>query len=537
MRCLRFRAGSRSVWRAAPDAVRPSRQPSRSSLSSRRFSRPTLPPTSTDGWSANLLLTLPIDRHRHDLNRDLVLRIIGDLKTLPTDAGGRRRAGAVSPQDAKLVLDELTAAETRELAATTGPRSYSPPPAERRRGAGAKSAPPPINDRAFISSDPVISLLQSALDALYQEPKYQNLVRKEAPAGERRSGKTADPVTDLSLGLKPPPAAPADRRVFEKFSITDLGWVRSKLAEGIRLFRKRHAFNDAPAKPVNFPARARMVVVGDWGSGVPRARAVAKQMRREVAAAQKDGVATQVIHLGDVYYSGWDHEYRRRFLPYWPVLDAEAGTIGSWCLNGNHDMYSGGHGYFDTALKDPRFAPWHSNAKGPSSFFSLVNASWKILGLDSAWDDGGLKDPQSDWLADELKSAGTRKTLLLSHHQFVSAYEDAAKDMIAKVSPVLRVRPVTAWIWGHEHRCIHYSKNAKVAFGRCLGDGGVPVYQWHKEGSQVKTPGTYEHRAFIPHGLEHWAKMGFAVLDFIEDRIEARYINEDGMEHAKETIA
>ena len=470
------------------------------------------------------------------LNRDIVLKVIEDLKKLPADGGGRRSHGTASPEDAKLVRDELTAAEARERKSSTGPRSYPTPPAGRRGGAPADAAPPPIDDRAFISSDPIISLLQSALDALYQQPEHQNLVKKAAPPGNRRGGKTADPVTDLSLGLKPPPAAPADRRIFEKFSITDLGWVRSKLAEGIRLFRKRREFNDAPARPVTFPARARMVVVGDWGSGVPRARAVGKQMRKEVAAAQTEGIATHVIHLGDVYYSGWDHEYKRRFLPYWPVLEAEAATIGSWCLNGNHDMYSGGHAYFGTALKDPRFAPWQSNDKGPSSFFSLMNPNWKILGLDSSWDDGGLKDPQSEWLGNELKSAGSRKTLLLSHHQFVSAYESGAKDLIAKVSPILQATPVTAWIWGHEHRCMHYARNAEVAFGRCLGDGGVPVYQWHKEADPVKAPGTYEHRAFIKHGLEHWAKMGFAVLDFMDDRIEARYIDEDGVEYAKETI-
>jgi calcineurin-like phosphoesterase family protein len=470
------------------------------------------------------------------LNRDFVLRVMDELKKLPTATGGRRLGGAVSPEDAKLVRDELTAAEARERKNPSGPRSYPRPPAEVRRG-GTASAPPPIEDRAFISSDPIISLLQSALDALYQEPKYQKLVKKAAPSsGVRRGGKTPDPVTDQSLGLKPPPATPPDRRIFEKFSITDLGWVNSKLAEGIRLFRKRHEFNAAPAKPATFPARARMVVVGDWGSGVPRARAVAKQMRKEVAAARTEGIATHVIHLGDVYYSGWDNEYKGRFLPYWPVLEAEAAAIGSWCLNGNHDMYSGGHAYFGTALKDPRFAPWQSNAKGPSSFFSLVNPNWKILGLDSSWDDGGLKDPQSAWLRDEFKSAGNRKTLLLSHHQFASAYEKGAKDLIAKVSPILQTQPVTAWIWGHEHRCMHYAKSPQVGFGRCLGDGGVPVYQWHKAADPVPAPGTYEHRDFIPHGLEHWAKMGFAVLDFIDDRIEARYIDEDGVEYAKETI-
>ena len=43
------------------------------------------------------------------LNRDVLLRVIEDIKKLPTDAGGRRSLGTVTPEDAKLVLDELTA--------------------------------------------------------------------------------------------------------------------------------------------------------------------------------------------------------------------------------------------------------------------------------------------------------------------------------------------------------------------------------------------------------------------------------------------
>jgi hypothetical protein len=472
------------------------------------------------------------------LNRDVVLQVIGDLMKLPADSGGRRGPESISPEeeDAKLVANELAAAAEREGKSSSGPRSY-PVPVAPRDGRATHGAPPPIEDRAFVSSDPVISLLQSALDALYHEPQHQHLISQETPTADRRRDTSPDPVTDLSIGLKPPPGGPTDRRLFEKFSITDLGWVRSKVAEGIRLLRNRYPFNDAPAKPVTLPARARIVVVGDWGTGVPRARAVANQMKQAVLAAHNEGVTTHVIHLGDVYYSGWSHEYKRRFLPYWPVLESEAATIGSWCLNGNHDMYSGGHAYFGTALKDPRFTHWQTNDQGPSSFFSLVNKKWKILGLDSSWEDGGLKDPQSDWLAEELKSAGKRKTLLLSHHQFMSAYESGAENMIAKVSPILSKMPVTAWIWGHEHRCMHYSKTVAIEFGRCLGDGGVPVYQWHDVGDAVKAPGTYEHRGFLEHGLEHWAKMGFAVLDFIDDRIDVRYVAEDGVEHAKETIA
>jgi hypothetical protein len=42
-------------------------------------------------------------------------------------------------------------------------------------------------------------------------------------------------------------------------------------------------------------------------------------MRAELDAGIKAGLEQHVIHLGDVYYSGWEFEYRERLLKYWPV--------------------------------------------------------------------------------------------------------------------------------------------------------------------------------------------------------------------------
>ncbi|HKQ50374.1 MAG TPA: metallophosphoesterase [Phycisphaerae bacterium] len=285
------------------------------------------------------------------------------------------------------------------------------------------------------------------------------------------------------------------------------------------------------------PDRVRLVLVGDWGTGLPRAQAVAAQMRIKIDEALAQGVSVHVIHLGDVYYSGWGREYKKRFLPYWPVRAGEAQRVGSWCLNANHDMYSGGYGYFGDALGDPRFAAWQNDGHKPTSFFSLVNAHWKILGLDTGWDNAGLKDPQNQWLEDELRSAGGRKTLLLSHHQLFSAFDEVASTLVKKVTPILSRNPVTAWFWGHEHRCMSFAAHANVKFGRCVGDGGVPVYQWHKESDPYPPPGLYEHRRFILNGLERWAYMGFAVLDLTNDKIEAKYVDDKGIEHRRETIS
>ena len=278
--------------------------------------------------------------------------------------------------------------------------------------------------------------------------------------------------------------------------------------------------------------RVRLVVVGDWGSGIPRAQKVANEMRKSVTEARGAGLPVHVVHLGDVYYSGWGFEYEKRFLPFWPVAPNEAETTGSWCLNGNHDMYSGGHAYYGVALEDARFKPWHRG----SSFFSLVNTHWKILGLDSSWEDSALVKPQPDWLRDELKGAGTRKTMLLSHHQLFSAYETAGAAIPAAVAPILAQFPVTSWFWGHEHRCVLYGAHANVGFARCLGNGGIPVYMWHKDADPYVAPATYEYRKFIQNGVERWALFGFAVLDFDGPAITVRYIDEDGAIHKTETI-
>ncbi len=57
----------------------------------------------------------------------------------------------------------------------------------------------------------------------------------------------------------------------------------------------------------------RIVMVGDWGSGLPRAQNTAAAMRHYIDECVTNGTDCHVVHLGDVYYSGWDFEYRSRF--------------------------------------------------------------------------------------------------------------------------------------------------------------------------------------------------------------------------------
>jgi hypothetical protein len=230
-------------------------------------------------------------------------------------------------------------------------------------------------------------------------------------------------------------------------------------------------------------------------------------------------------------------EYEKRFLPFWPVRPEEAQSIGSWALNGNHDMYSGGYGYYDYLLADERF-----KKQERSSYFELFNQHWQILSLDTAWasdrliwDYGKLAEPQAGWVARRVAQPG-RKVMLLSHHQLFSSYESGSDDMRKALGGVLNAGGIDAWFWGHEHRCMLYKEHHGVRFGRCIGHGGVPVYMSHYEQDPYPEPGQYEYRAYLDRGLELWALFGFAVLDFEGSSINVRYIDELGRTHKEERI-
>jgi calcineurin-like phosphoesterase family protein len=320
------------------------------------------------------------------------------------------------------------------------------------------------------------------------------------------------------------------------------------IAQGVleRLAAGNAPFNAAPAEYDSVADNARLIVVGDWGTGLPRARDVATHMQRQVAEALASGRQVHVLHLGDVYYSGLESEDQRRFLDLWPVTpeQAEAG-VTSWSLNGNHDMYSGGFGYFGTLLGDHRFTRQRSPDGKTTSFFRLRSPSWDFVGLDTAWDpdvtSGGqiavLRDPQASYVA-RVAAGSPRKLVLFSHHQLVSVYDksDLGAVLPAKLAPLLDASRVTAWWWGHEHRAITYQAASGVRFPRCLGNGGVPILPDPSPPPGSTPPITWHSTRTVSEDGRKWTRFGFAVLDLQPDRIEVAYIDDDGYVSHTETI-
>jgi hypothetical protein len=469
------------------------------------------------------------------LNRDFVVdqmqRLLDDLSgnesLEPVQAFGIDSSEQATVAETR---DALEHALERERTTSSGQSGYDEPKGNfARRGALA-----PLDDFAFMSRDPVVNLVQSALDEHLQD----SISTVEPPLSDRRAavaelGVTDRRVPDLDVQVD----TATGRRLFGRFQPLDARWVNSAIAMAIRIARKRHPFNPHAAAPVKIADNARIVLVGDWGTGVPRARAVAQQMRAVIDQGLAAGREQHVVHLGDVYYSGWPREYDRRFLALWPVRPAEAGTITSWSLNANHDMYSGGFGYFDHLLNDVRFA-----RQQKSSFFSLTNDHWNVLGVDTGWKEGDLQDPQASWVHDLTHAAPPRKTMLLSHHQPFSSYDDVGSTLTDRLRSSLDDGTITSWFWGHEHRCMLFAPHAGVRFGRCIGHGGVPVYMRHAANAPVPTPGVYEFRDSFFEGVDAqlglaWARFGFAVLDFDGPNVHVRYIDENGTEHLQEDIA
>ncbi|WP_437895611.1 metallophosphoesterase family protein [Sorangium sp. So ce124] len=249
-------------------------------------------------------------------------------------------------------------------------------------------------------------------------------------------------------------AALASREI--QFDERDLRWGLSLLSWLGKL--DKVAQKRPTGGPEELSPKCRIGIAGDWGSGLYGAPRVGAQLGAPGYA--------YAIHLGDVYYAGTEHEIETRFLPYWPHGE---GVIGR-ALNSNHEMYSGGHGYFNKALPA---------LKQESSYFALRNADWLILALDTGYDEHDLDAQQVDWIRQNVAAAGARRVILLSHHQPFSELERGGPKLVQALKPLLEAHKIFAWYWGHEHCAFIYDEHpAWKLHGRCIGHGGFPYFRY-----------------------------------------------------------
>jgi hypothetical protein len=322
-------------------------------------------------------------------------------------------------------------------------------------------------------------------------------------------------------------------------------WITSYLKF---VFQKRHRFMDYqghtttgvyPVAPAG-NAPVRIALAGDWGTGTTEAETAAELMTQSSPDF--------TIHLGDVYYVGGDDEIRQNCLGQdsaefegvqWPH-----GARGSFALNGNHEMYANGGPYFDTFLKtlgiqgDP--------AGQHASFFCLDLEHWRVVGLDTGYNSVGwpifsmipglnsiqaiggdchLEPALLDWLRNVVAPAANPKpTLLLSHHQYFSAFEGSYTKPAKQLKDLFGDQELV-WLWGHEHRLGIYDRFSQdggpTVYGRCIGHGGMPVEMKQPDGT--KAPLLYwDQRTHLLDG-EEVGENGYAMASIDGAQLTIEY--------------
>jgi hypothetical protein len=275
---------------------------------------------------------------------------------------------------------------------------------------------------------------------------------------------------------------------------------------------------------IDIPDTVKIVLAGDWGTNCDPATGPIRDLMLAEAAAY-------TIHVGDTYYSGSPAE-NDAFAAMWP-----AGSMGSFNLTSNHDMYSALTGYLQT-LADPKF-----EAQGGKLYFALRNANWLVIGLDSAshstdflYKEGVLDQRQLGWLNGLIAEDERRGVILLSHHDGFNLealdaepQEPRPKGIIYKSLWSQVTRPAGRpfrWFWGHVHAPYVASNGC-----RCIGHGGIPYLpfpDFYSDFGDEAVRILWAETATAKTGNPLRAPNGFAVLRLDGPAITEQLIDEGG---------
>ena len=297
--------------------------------------------------------------------------------------------------------------------------------------------------------------------------------------------------------------------------------------------------------PVNFPVappdgaiypladddHIKIALAGDWGTNNDPSNAIAGFIN----TAKPD----YTVHLGDVYYAGEAAEEADALIKTWP-----RGRRGTFALNSNHEMYSGGAAYFDAAKK------FSNNG---FSYFALQNKDWLIVGLDTAYwaqkqsflyQDGYISDSslpdgtaQENWLKallGDLQHAKKRLMIMTHHDGFdVDVGIAKQKNLLGVLTGLIANRADSMWYWGHVHAGIAYNPVALAGStlrARCVGHGGIPYPPFETlstYGDKTYSIAWAEKRKATTGDLRR-APNGYMMLTLTGKGIEEEFFDENG---------
>lgn len=224
-------------------------------------------------------------------------------------------------------------------------------------------------------------------------------------------------------------------------------------------------------------------LLSDWASATDVSQKSARQL------ATKECAFT--IHMGDIYYVGEAAEVLDNFCK--ENGEWNYGSLGSFAIPGNHEYFSNAKGFYEVLLPLMGINSDHSHLKQESSFFCLENDFWRIIALDTGYhsvknsiikltlgQDAHLDNKLIEWLKSTVQIENdNRGIIILTHHQPKSAFEEFYPRISQQLTDVIGSNRNLLWFWGHEHRLAFFGVDAKKdtlkAFGRCIGNGGMPV--------------------------------------------------------------
>ena len=307
------------------------------------------------------------------------------------------------------------------------------------------------------------------------------------------------------------------------------------------------------------PARAaRLVFVGDVGTGDYRARRVAGQIRRAAAAVP----VSHAFFLGDnVYEEGEADQIGAKF------LDVYEGVLGlgvkARAALGNHDVercldsgrrpvprgggayreapdcwvdahlatpefgYQQEHRYYSVAIPgEPSRPPTdgeHDPDDGPSGQAPLVEVfvlDTNTLGAEQNRVGRGADQPQLRWLADTLGRSGARWKVVAMHHAMRTPQRcrwlwfwcrDADEALRSELEPIFREHGVDVVFQGHQHLYARLQPQDGIRYF-VTGAGGKPPDSFRADANTVprEDAGSFNHFVYV-HATEE--RFGYCVLD------------------------